>query len=213
MSGKLELRTKQLFEKYQEYTMIPSHLYTTNLKLAFSKREISGEIVECGTWKGGMIAGIAELIGSQKSYRLYDSFEGLPTPQAIDGASAIAWSQDTEGEYYHDNCSADKKYAEKAMNLSGSSNFRIIKGWFDKTLPNQFFEEGIAILRMDADWYDSTMSILDNLFAKVNPGGVIIIDDYYVWDGCSKAVHDYLSKNQCTERIQSRDGLCYIIKQ
>jgi hypothetical protein len=66
---------------------------------------------------------------------------------------------------------------------------------------------------LDGDWYDSTMDCLANLFNKVNKGGIIIVDDYYVWDGCSRAVHDYLSKNNLTEKIrQSEAGICYIIK-
>ena len=68
-------------------------------------------------------------------------------------------------------------------------------------------------LRMDADWYDSTMDILTNLFPQMNKGGVIIIDDYYHWEGCTRAVHDYLSKHECTEAITSTSlGVCFIVK-
>ena len=65
------------------------------------------------------------------------------------------------------------------MKLSGAKNVKITKGWFNETLPKQKFENGIAILRMDADWYDSTTTILNAFFPLVNKGGVIIIDDYY----------------------------------
>lgn len=75
-------------------------------------------------------------------------------------------------------------------------------------------ENGIAILRMDADWYDSTMDILTNFFPQINKGGVIIIDDYYHWEGCTRAVHDYLSRHECTEAITSTSfGVCFIVKK
>jgi O-methyltransferase len=58
------------------------------------------------------------------------------------------------------------------------------------------------------------MVCLDHLFEKVVIGGVIIVDDYYSWDGCSKALHDYLSKNKRPERIvQLYEGGCYLIKR
>lgn len=57
------------------------------------------------------------------------------------------------------------------------------------------------------------MQILNNLFFKVNPGGLLIIDDYFAWDGCSRAVHDFLSQNKCTERIETAGGLCFIRKR
>jgi O-methyltransferase len=51
------------------------------------------------------------------------------------------------------------------------------------------------------------------LYKYVVKGGLIIIDDYYVWDGCTKAVHDFLSANALSEHIrQSHQGVCYLIK-
>ena len=44
-------------------------------------------------------------------------------------------------------------------------------------------------------------------------GGMILIDDYFIWDGCSRAVHDYLSKTQSTDRIRhTPEGVAYLIK-
>lgn len=68
------------------------------------------------------------------------------------------------------------------------------------------------MLRMDADWYASSMDILNNLFVVVNPGGLVVIDDYYAWDGCSRAVHDFLSRGQYAERINQHKGVCFIEK-
>jgi O-methyltransferase len=66
---------------------------------------------------------------------------------------------------------------------------------------------------MDGDWYDSTMCILNNLFHQVVPGGCLIIDDYHCWDGCSKAIHDFLSQNKRPERINMfNDRVAFIVK-
>ena len=99
--------------------MIPHGTYATNLRLACSALSVKGAIVECGTWKGGMIAGIAMLFGGRRSYYLYDSFEGLPPVQPIDGKAANEWQNNTESEIYFDNCTASELHAAKAMSLTG----------------------------------------------------------------------------------------------
>ena len=194
--------------------MIPREVYCANLELCKKHSAISGYIVECGTWKGGMIGGIALMLGQDRNYMLFDSFEGLPPARNIDGDIAMKWQSNKTSTSYYDNCSAHEKFAHEAMKIAGAKRVSIVKGWFKDTLPKFFFEDEIAILRMDADWYDSTLEILNNLFPYVKKGGIIIIDDYYTWDGCSRAVHDYLSINKRTERICSyRKGVCYIVKK
>jgi O-methyltransferase len=203
-----------LYRKYSKFTMIPVEEYIRNLILAKRIKEIKGCIVECGVWRGGMIAGISEILGNQRNYYLFDSFEGLPIAKEIDGKSALAWQADKTAYGYYDNCKAEIKYAKEAMQFSKNEKVHITKGWFNETLSHTQIIEPIALLRLDADWYESTMQCLDNLFDKVVPNGLIIIDDYYVWDGCSKACHDYLSKNNRSERIfQFQGKTAFIIKK
>ena len=207
-------RTKYeaIYRKFQTFTMIPGDVYVANLELVHRFASVRGSVVECGTWKGGMIAGIAELVGGDRRYLLFDSFQGLPPAQTIDGPAALSWQCDTTSPRYFDNCTASEEDARRAMELAGVPA-AIKKGWFRDTLPVTPFHEGIAVLRLDADWYDSTMEVLNNLFRRVVEGGVVIVDDYYTWDGCSKAVHDYLSQNRCAERIQTYKGVCFLVKR
>jgi len=202
-----------IYLQFRDYTMIPHGTYTINLRVASSASSVQGAIVECGTWKGGMIAGMAKLLGSHRDYYLFDSFEGLPPAEPIDGKGAIEWQQNTESPYYFDNCTASEIDAATAMSLAGIMDARLVKGWFEDTLPRATFPNGIAILRMDADWYKSTSQILKSLFPFINENGLIIIDDYFAWDGCSRAVHDYLSENTRPERIDSCSGVCFIRKK
>lgn len=198
--------------------MIPPSVFVDNLELCEKYSKVSGCVVECGVWKGGMSAAMAEVFQGFKKSFLFDSFQGLPPAKEIDGASpdglsAIEWQKNTDSPFYFDNCSADIHYAQEAMVRSGSKRFQIVKGWFKETLPSFDFQEPIAILRLDGDWYDSTLECLEHLFPKVAQGGIIIIDDYYYWDGCVKAVYDYLSKNKLSSRIhETKNGVAYIIK-
>jgi O-methyltransferase len=205
---------KDIWMVYKDYTMIQEDMYLENLRMALQlPQNIEGDIVECGVWRGGMSAGIAALLGKKYKYYLFDSFEGLPKAQSIDGAEALAWQRNINSEEYHNNCKAEIEFAQRAMSLT-SCEFETVKGWFSDTLPKFNPNIKIALLRLDGDWYDSTMDCLVNLFPKVEDGGYIVIDDYFSWDGCAKAVHDYLSQQKTPSRIYtSNGGVCYIVKK
>ena len=122
---------------------------------------------------------------------------------------AVAYQANPNAEEYLDNCTAAKADAIAAMELAGV-RYQIFKGWFNDTLPTFVPPEPIAILRLDGDWYDSTMTCLRHLAPHLAPEGIVILDDYGTWDGCSRAVHDYLSQTQSTARIQAPHDVAVI---
>lgn len=204
---------KDLYRKYQDYTMIPEDVFVSNLELSTTFFNVPGDVVECGVWRGGMIAAIAEVSGNDRRVHLFDSFEGLPQAKEIDGKEALQWQADKTSPFYYNNCNADESFAIQALKLANHNNFKIYKGWFQDTL-HTYEGNNIAILRLDGDWYDSVKGCLEKLYPLVSEGGVIIIDDYYTWDGCSKAVHDYLSEIKSASRVyQWRNQVAYIIKK
>lgn len=207
-----DLDLHRLYRKYRQHTMIPQPVFVDNLRLVRSHALRGGAVVECGVWRGGMSAAVAELLGPQRDYYLFDSFEGLPEAQSIDGAAALAWQSDKSSPTYFDNCKAEMELAERAMKMSSALRVHIIKGWFAETLNTFPPGERIAVLRLDGDWYESTMQCLTELYPRVSPNGLIIFDDYYAWDGCALAVHDYLSRMRLPCRLQqSRHGVCYTL--
>ena len=206
---------RKSFKKYSSFTMIPRLQYLGNLDLADRVRNVQGCIVECGTWRGGMIAGIAQSLGPEREYVLFDSFEGLPRAEDIDGLAAQAWQADITSPSYYNNCTAERNQAEQAMALAHVARPEIVAGWFNDTVPAWALEgRQIALLRLDGDWYESTLVCLRNLFPLVVPGGLIVLDDYFVWEGCTRAVHQYLSEAQRPESIRTtKAGVPYIEKR
>lgn len=206
-------RFSSIYGKFKDYTMVGPKTYVANLEVISRWRPVGGAVVECGTWRGGMIGGIAFLLGSTRDYWLFDSFEGLPEARVeVDGIAAVKWQTGVDPDNFHNNCTADESAAREAMHVAGIGNPHIIKGWFSESL--QTFDDlsGIALLRLDGDWYDSTMDILKILFPQVKPGGLIVVDDYYTWDGCARALHDYLSQCCRPERIREHNGICFLVK-
>lgn len=195
-----------LFLKYKDRTMISFRSYIENLGLmgvALHDPDLGqGAIVECGAWRGGMSAGMVESGGPMRRYYFFDSFEGLPPAQEIDGPGAMQWQADTSSPTFLNNCSASLEDFCQSIDMTGCplENITILKGFFQDTLAN-FDPPPIAVLRLDADWYSSTMICLERFWDHVIVGGLILIDDYYAWDGCAKAVHEFLAKRQAPERI------------
>ena len=50
----------------------------------------------------------------------------------------------------------------------------------------------IAFLRLDTDWYESTLKEMQVLWPRVVPGGYVVLDDYLSWQGSKQAVHEVL---------------------
>ena len=73
-----------------------------------------------------------------------------------------------------------------------------------------FLPDKIAVLRLDTDWYESTMHEMVYLYPILVKGGVIIIDDYGHWKGCKKAVDEYLLKQNIKLLLNRVDYTCRI---
>jgi O-methyltransferase len=163
--------------------------------------QIPGDIVECGVWKGGsMMAAALTLRAARDTTRhlhLFDTFEGMPEPTAKDiscfgevateqwrimarngGGSDWAYSpiEDVRGAMYSTGYEMNK--------------IHLIKGRVEDTIPAEA-PAAIALLRLDTDWYDSTLHELVHLFPRLSTGGVIIIDDYGHWLGARQATDEY----------------------
>ena len=80
-------------------------------------------------------------------------------------------------------------------------NINFIKGKVEDTLKiKSNLPEKISVLRLDTDWYDSTMIELEVLYPKLEIGGVLLIDDYGYWDGAREAVDNYFLRPDTPRR-------------
>jgi O-methyltransferase len=170
-----------------------------------NQEDLLGDIVECGVWNGGsaavMGASCKEGVSPKKrSIWLFDSFQGLPPPDERDS--------DKERKFYFNGWNKGNiDNVEVIFKDFGISlkDVHIVPGWFQSTLKSAPIKN-IAILHIDADWYDSVKIVLDELFNKVVPNGFIVLDDYFYWQGCKKAVHDFFSENNINQSIIQEVG-------
>lgn len=201
-----------LFMKVLPYTMVEYERLANAHTIAQSLEEsrVAGAFVECGVWKGGAIGVMAAVADKAKSNRktwLFDSFEGLPEPTKKDGGTAIIYAANRDSGKLRsiEKCVGPledvKKLFFSVLKLN-PENIYIRKGWFQDTLPKEKQNVGpIALLRLDADWYESTKCALDNLYDNVVPGGYVLVDDYGHWEGCKKAVDEFLAKRNLSVKF------------
>jgi SAM-dependent methyltransferase len=200
-----------ILAKIRPYTMLgEARLYNLyRLARYVCENDIPGNFVECGVAAGGSSALLAYVIKtyskSQRCLYAFDSFDGMPEPTACDtvrgiDAESTGWGTGT--------CAAPEMSVRlAAMELGVLPYVKPIKGYFETTLPamKQYIGQ-IAFMHMDADWYESIKTILENLFDSLAEDALIQLDDYGYWDGCAKALHEFEAKYTTNFQINQIDG-------
>ncbi len=165
------------------------------------KKNITGDFVECGVWRGGNTMLIALLLKkynqTNRKIFLYDTFSGMSEPTDIDKKTdgslnaTNAWIRRQNNDR-NDWCYASLEEVENNMAKTNypKENLIFVKGKVEETLQTKT-PSNLALLRLDTDWYESTLSELTKLYPLLNTNGVIIIDDYGSWAGAKKAVDEY----------------------
>lgn len=66
---------------------------------------------------------------------------------------------------------------------SVAANVRLVKGWFDATIPQWQVEHNgtVKFIHIDCDLYSSTKTVLKELNKQIVPGTVIVFDEFYYW--------------------------------
>jgi O-methyltransferase len=149
---------------------------------------VPGDFVECGVWRGGSSifarAALDSYGGADRVVWLADSFEGMPARTSDDMADP-----ELKGSAYLE-ASLEDVQANFARFGLLDDRVKFVKGWFCDTLPTAPIKT-ISVLRLDGDYYSSTMDALNALYEKVSVGGYVIIDDYNAFASCKAAVTEF----------------------
>ena len=201
----LEPEFLQLFELCRNETMTSiERMYALYHATGYVLDQIPGDFVECGVWRGGSVMLIAYTLLARgctdRTIWLYDTFNGTLPPgdedvQEMSGrrAEAILAERPRSEE---DPFWAVAPRAVVEANLRRTQypmdRFRLVTGDLLTTISAEA-PANIALLRLDTDWYRSTKHELEQLYPRLSPGGVLIIDDYGYWRGARKATDEYFA--------------------
>ena len=183
------LAEKALVEIVRPYTLCSSDRIRTLIKLSkeINSRQVNGDFVECGTYKGGTAAVLSKFMGSGRRLWIYDSFEGMPKTKDIDGEDAKEWIGKCVGSV------ADVKKVMRLLSIS-EQDYIIKKGWFNQTFREELPRK-VALLHCDADWYEPVSLALDTFYPLITECGCIILDDFGYWEGCREAFYDFCMRH------------------
>ena len=164
---------------------------TIELSYQFAKQmideNIEGDFVECGVAAGNNLAAMS--LAGRHGFG-FDSFEGIPWAGENDDQQPGMVSKTTNKGLSSSGITVhSKENVELDMKKWGITNYTLIKGWFQDTMP-LFPHRPISVLRLDGDLYDSTMTSLIYLYPMLSKGGILIMDDWNL-SGCRKAFYDY----------------------
>jgi O-methyltransferase len=197
-----------------------------------NREGVKGNLVECGVWNGGAVGLMAianrRHPGPTRVLHLYDSFEGLPQPTKFDTNVYLGFLEQRKETLD----AAREKHGLTAIGACrGTSEREVAKfltgrlgvkredlvfhvGWFQDTVPASRESVGdIALLRLDGDWYESTKFCIENLFDKVVSGGFVVIDDYGKFEGCRRAVDEFLTGRRITPTFAHSDPDCVYFRK
>lgn len=177
------------------------------------EKKVPGSLLEAGVWRGGAsILMQAVLMANgihSKAVIVADSFHGLPEGDANLHKYDVGWEKLSYLQV------SDKRVSIHFHRLNLlQRNVYFLKGYFNNSMPafrkylkiksNSFkalgYENGLAILRMDGDMYQSTVDILYNCYAYLNIEGYVIVDD---WTGfpAKDAILDFFQVHQMSPKV------------
>lgn len=181
-------------------------------------QNVEGEIIECGVFKG------ASLVRFAMFRKL---FQGNLEKKII--------GFDSFAEFPQTNFEADKKLRDHIVKEAGEQSIstdqlievlknkkceesvELIAGDITITIPEYVKnkpELKISLLNLDTDIYEPSVTILENFYPKLSKGGILILDDYNVFPGETKAVDDYFNgMNIEIKSFPFSNTPCYLIKE
>lgn len=179
---------------------------------------VPGDFVECGVYAGAQSAAMARAImdkyweletpgvdttsddavkylkGTREYYKdtrrvhLFDSFQGFPElSREHDGDLIVTGHKAGDS-------AVSLEDVQRNMKRWGIPDELLVyhPGWFSETMrPTVLTDiDRIAVLRLDADLYESTRDAMRHLYHLVSPGGWVIVDDWNL-DGVREAIDEY----------------------
>lgn len=172
------------------------------------ERGVPGDLLEAGVWRGGMTifmkAVLAAYADDVRRVWVVDSFAGLP--ESDRAVETFGWRAGA--------MSASLEEVQANFRRYGllDDRVRFVKGYFEDSLPKSEIGR-LAILRIDADLYQSTMTALTHLYPKLSVGGYAVFDDYQNLPDCRRAIDEYRAANGIVDPIVRIDTRAVLWKR
>jgi Macrocin-O-methyltransferase (TylF) len=168
------------------------------------KNAVPGDYLEAGCALGGSSIVIGTLKPAGPAFQVYDVFGMIPPPTADDPPDVVerykviveGKSKGLEGDTYYgyiaDLYEVVQSNLARHLTPAQRADIHLNKGLLQDTM---ILNRPVAFAHIDVDWYDPVIVSLQRIMPHLSVGGAIILDDYFDWGGCRKAVDEYLAAN------------------
>ena len=165
------------------------------LTLLDRTRDVPGDVVECGVFRGASLTAIALYVRENRlAKRVFglDSFQGFD--ESVTKDIAIGGAPDDEKRVGGFGATSPAHVRAKLAQLDLLDNVTLISGYFGKTLetiPSVCF----SFVHLDCDIYESYRQTIAYFYPRMTPRGIILFDEYNdpPWPGCNLAVDEFLA--------------------
>lgn len=170
------------FDKYPIALKDCGPWHSNYFDIAVKNVTFDGLWLEFGVFVGSTISSISKK--TNKTIYGFDSFEGLP--------------EDWDSAHDKHHFSLNGQIPTSFNGVPFRENVKLIKGWFDDTLPVFLSDksEPVAFLHVDSDLYSSCKTIFSLLGDRIVNNTIICFDDFMEWDYCDnneiRAFAEYL---------------------
>lgn len=168
-------------------------------EFAYETEHLEGNIVETGSYRCGSVSLLGmylNRIHSDKRVFACDTFEGQPVDDKFGN-----FEKGTFGDIDLD------QIREKFARLK-VDRVELCQGPFTDTLDT--VSGPFSMAHIDCDVYESVKFCLDNLYPRMAPGGLMVIDDFQ-FQGCREAVHEFLDDKP--ETVEQPGNITWVIRK
>jgi len=185
-----------------------------NLVRYVLEKNIEGDFVECGVWKGHSAYIVSSMlldVGFNGEFHIFDSFEGgLSDKVGFDNNLKINLSKEQITKEKDLFSSTEEQVR---LCLSGFDFVRLYKGW----IPERFNEVNnldFSFVHLDVDLYEPTLDSLNYFYPRLVDGGIVVCDDYgsSIFPGATKAIDEFVECNIYKMFYRVPMGGCFIVK-
>lgn len=165
------------------------------IELLERTKSVPGDVAECGVFQGGSLIPIGIWCREYTPDRViygFDSFRGFD--EAINTDLGLGGADDRDKRLRGFAETSFEHVLQKIELFELQYAVNLVPGYFRDTLA---FVDTLrfAFVHLDVDIYQSYRECLAFFYPRMNPGGIILFDEYNdpPWPGCNKAVDEFLA--------------------
>lgn len=179
--------------------------------------DVPGALVECGVFKGASLLRFAmfrELFQTAAARQIiaFDVFDRFPD-------TAYAPDQPHRDRFVAaagDQSITRRQLEDVLARRHLLRNVELVEGDITRTVPEYAAarpELRIALLHLDTDIYEPAVTVLEHLYPRLQPGGVLVLDDFGTFPGETRAALEYFAgRDVPLRRFPFAATPCYLVK-